>query len=133
MTEPGREYEVISVSLPRDLVARINEIVPRTRRSRIIRELLSSSSSSRRAGGGSPRSTGDTTRAGPPEAEEERTPAGRAGNQRRGGLGHSRARGVPGPPRNAVTSCSPASTPRSGWRSRKTRPVVVCPTITSTN
>ena len=42
MAEPGREYEVISVSLPRDLVARINEIVPRTRRSRIIRELLSS-------------------------------------------------------------------------------------------
>ena len=28
MAEPGREYEVISVSLPRDLVARVNEIVP---------------------------------------------------------------------------------------------------------
>jgi hypothetical protein len=42
MAEPGRAYEVISVSLPRDLVARINEIVPRTRRSRIIRELLTS-------------------------------------------------------------------------------------------
>jgi len=42
MTEPGREYEVISVSLPRGLVARVNEIVPKTRRSRIIRDLLSS-------------------------------------------------------------------------------------------
>ena len=42
MPEPGRKYEVISVSLPRDLVARINEIVPKTRRSRIIRDLLSS-------------------------------------------------------------------------------------------
>ena len=42
MAQPGREYEVISVSLPRDLVARINEIVPKTRRSRIIRDLLSS-------------------------------------------------------------------------------------------
>ncbi|HEX2500529.1 MAG TPA: hypothetical protein VHO73_03655 [Methylomirabilota bacterium] len=42
MAQPGREYEVISVSLPRDLVARVNEIVPKTRRSRIIRDLLSS-------------------------------------------------------------------------------------------
>ena len=42
MTEPGCEYEVISVSLPRALVARINEIVPQTRRSRIIRDLLTS-------------------------------------------------------------------------------------------
>jgi metal-responsive CopG/Arc/MetJ family transcriptional regulator len=42
MPEPGRPYEVISVSLPRDLVARVNEIVPRTRRSRVIRDLLSS-------------------------------------------------------------------------------------------
>jgi metal-responsive CopG/Arc/MetJ family transcriptional regulator len=40
MAQPGRQYEVISVSLPRDLVARVNEIVPRTRRSRIIRDLL---------------------------------------------------------------------------------------------
>jgi metal-responsive CopG/Arc/MetJ family transcriptional regulator len=42
MAEPGRQYEVISVSLPRDLVERVNEIVPRARRSRIIRALLSS-------------------------------------------------------------------------------------------
>ena len=42
MAEPGRRYEVISVSLPRDLVARVNEIVPRTRRSAVIRALLSS-------------------------------------------------------------------------------------------
>lgn len=42
MAESGRPYEVISVSLPRDLVERVNEIVPKTRRSRIIRDLLSS-------------------------------------------------------------------------------------------
>ena len=42
MAQPGRQYEVISVSLPRDLVERVNEIVPKTRRSRIIRDLLSS-------------------------------------------------------------------------------------------
>jgi metal-responsive CopG/Arc/MetJ family transcriptional regulator len=42
MAEPARQYEVISVSLPRDLVARVNEIVPKARRSRVIRALLSS-------------------------------------------------------------------------------------------
>ena len=42
MADSGRQYEVISVSLPRDLVERVNEIVPKTRRSRIIRDLLSS-------------------------------------------------------------------------------------------
>ena len=42
MAEPVRQYEVISVSLPRDLVERVNEIVPKARRSRIIRALLSS-------------------------------------------------------------------------------------------
>jgi metal-responsive CopG/Arc/MetJ family transcriptional regulator len=43
VAEPARrQYEVISVSLPRDLVERVNEIVPKARRSRIIRALLSS-------------------------------------------------------------------------------------------
>jgi metal-responsive CopG/Arc/MetJ family transcriptional regulator len=37
-----RRYEVISVSLPRDLVKRSNTLIPRTRRSRIIAEVLSS-------------------------------------------------------------------------------------------
>jgi metal-responsive CopG/Arc/MetJ family transcriptional regulator len=33
-------YEVISVSLPRDLVARANALIPKTRRSRVISEVL---------------------------------------------------------------------------------------------
>lgn len=35
-------YEVISVSLPRDVVERTNALIPRTRRSRVIAEVLSS-------------------------------------------------------------------------------------------
>jgi len=35
-------YEVISVSLPRDLVKRSNALIPKTRRSRVIAEVLSS-------------------------------------------------------------------------------------------
>jgi hypothetical protein len=33
-------YEVISVSLPRDLVRRANEVIPRSRRSRVIAAVL---------------------------------------------------------------------------------------------
>jgi metal-responsive CopG/Arc/MetJ family transcriptional regulator len=37
----GRDqYEVISVSLPRDLVKRTNALIPKTRRSRVIAEVL---------------------------------------------------------------------------------------------
>jgi metal-responsive CopG/Arc/MetJ family transcriptional regulator len=37
----GRQrYEVISVSLPRDLVKRTNALIPKTRRSRVIAEVL---------------------------------------------------------------------------------------------
>ena len=35
-----QQYEVISVSLPRDLVKRTNAIIPKTRRSRVIAEVL---------------------------------------------------------------------------------------------
>lgn len=34
------QYEVISVSLPRELVKRANAIIPKTRRSRVISEVL---------------------------------------------------------------------------------------------
>jgi metal-responsive CopG/Arc/MetJ family transcriptional regulator len=33
-------YEVVSVSLPRDLVKRANALIPKTRRSRVIAEVL---------------------------------------------------------------------------------------------
>ena len=37
----GREpYEVVSVSLPRDLVKRANALIPKTRRSRVIANVL---------------------------------------------------------------------------------------------
>jgi metal-responsive CopG/Arc/MetJ family transcriptional regulator len=36
-----REYEVVSVSLPRDLVKRANAIIPKARRSRVITSMLS--------------------------------------------------------------------------------------------
>ena len=42
MAESARQYEVISVSLPKSLVERINRIVPRARRSGVIRALLAS-------------------------------------------------------------------------------------------
>ena len=35
-----QQYEVISVSLPRDLLKRTNAIIPKTRRSRVIAEVL---------------------------------------------------------------------------------------------
>jgi metal-responsive CopG/Arc/MetJ family transcriptional regulator len=37
--EPSR-YEVVSVSLPRPLVKRANRLIPRAKRSRVVRELL---------------------------------------------------------------------------------------------
>ena len=38
---PARErYEVVSVSLPKDLVKRANALIPKTRRSRVITEVL---------------------------------------------------------------------------------------------
>ena len=39
-TKPQR-YEVISVSLPRDLVRRTNALIPKNRRSRVIAEVFS--------------------------------------------------------------------------------------------
>ncbi len=35
-----REYEVVSVSLPRDLVKRANAVIPKARRSRVISSML---------------------------------------------------------------------------------------------
>jgi metal-responsive CopG/Arc/MetJ family transcriptional regulator len=35
-----KQYEVVSVSLPRDLVKRANAVIPKARRSRIIRNML---------------------------------------------------------------------------------------------
>jgi metal-responsive CopG/Arc/MetJ family transcriptional regulator len=40
MPKAPRPYEVISVSLPRDLVKRANALIPKTRRSRIISGVL---------------------------------------------------------------------------------------------
>ena len=35
-----RQYEVVSVSLPRDLVKRANAVIPKARRSRVITSML---------------------------------------------------------------------------------------------
>jgi metal-responsive CopG/Arc/MetJ family transcriptional regulator len=40
MPTKSEPYEVISVSLPRELVKRTNALIPRTRRSRVIAEML---------------------------------------------------------------------------------------------
>ena len=40
MPTGGRQYEVISVSLPGDLVKRTNALIPKTRRSRVIGQVL---------------------------------------------------------------------------------------------
>ena len=40
MSTGTQRYEVISVSVPRDLVARANALIPKTRRSRVITEVL---------------------------------------------------------------------------------------------
>ena len=40
MPSAKRRYEVVSVSLPRDLVKRANAVIPKARRSRIITNML---------------------------------------------------------------------------------------------
>jgi hypothetical protein len=40
--EPRGRYEVVSISLPRDLVKRANALIPKTRRSRVITRVLTS-------------------------------------------------------------------------------------------
>jgi metal-responsive CopG/Arc/MetJ family transcriptional regulator len=40
MPAARRQYEVVSVSLPRDLVKRANAVIPKARRSRIITNVL---------------------------------------------------------------------------------------------
>jgi metal-responsive CopG/Arc/MetJ family transcriptional regulator len=41
MPAARRQYEVVSVSLPRDLVKRANAVIPKSRRSRVITSMLS--------------------------------------------------------------------------------------------
>ncbi len=40
--EPRGRYEVVSISLPRDLVKRANALIPKTRRNRVITKILAS-------------------------------------------------------------------------------------------
>ena len=40
MPATRRQYEVVSVSLPRDLVKRANAVIPKARRSRVITNML---------------------------------------------------------------------------------------------
>ena len=40
MPAAREQYEVVSVALPRDLVKRANALIPKTRRSRVIAEVL---------------------------------------------------------------------------------------------
>jgi metal-responsive CopG/Arc/MetJ family transcriptional regulator len=40
MPATRRQYEVVSVSLPRDLVKRANAVIPKARRSRVITSML---------------------------------------------------------------------------------------------
>ncbi len=40
MPAARRQYEVVSVSLPRDLVRRANTVIPKARRSRVIASML---------------------------------------------------------------------------------------------
>jgi metal-responsive CopG/Arc/MetJ family transcriptional regulator len=42
MSATRRQYEVVSVSLPRDLVRRANAVIPKARRSRVITHMLTS-------------------------------------------------------------------------------------------
>ncbi len=42
MSAEPRGYEIVSVSLPRDLVKRANALIPKTRRSRVITRVLTS-------------------------------------------------------------------------------------------
>jgi metal-responsive CopG/Arc/MetJ family transcriptional regulator len=40
MAATRRQYEIVSVSLPRDLVKRANAVIPKARRSRVITSML---------------------------------------------------------------------------------------------
>jgi metal-responsive CopG/Arc/MetJ family transcriptional regulator len=42
MSAEPRQYEIVSVSLPRDLVKRANALIPKARRSRVITKVLTS-------------------------------------------------------------------------------------------
>jgi metal-responsive CopG/Arc/MetJ family transcriptional regulator len=42
MSAEPRRYEVVSVSLPRDLIERANALIPKSRRSRLITRVLTS-------------------------------------------------------------------------------------------
>jgi metal-responsive CopG/Arc/MetJ family transcriptional regulator len=42
MSAEPRRYEIVSVSLPRDLVERANALIPKSRRSRVITRVLTS-------------------------------------------------------------------------------------------
>jgi hypothetical protein len=42
MSAEPRRYEIVSVSLPRDLVKRANALIPKARRSRVITKVLTS-------------------------------------------------------------------------------------------
>jgi metal-responsive CopG/Arc/MetJ family transcriptional regulator len=42
MSAEPRRYEIVSVSLPHDLVKRANALIPKTRRSRVITKVLTS-------------------------------------------------------------------------------------------
>jgi metal-responsive CopG/Arc/MetJ family transcriptional regulator len=42
MSAEPRRYEVVSISLPRDLVRRANALIPKSRRSRVITRVLTS-------------------------------------------------------------------------------------------
>ena len=42
MSAEPRGYEIVSVSLPRELVKRANALIPKTRRSRVITKVLTS-------------------------------------------------------------------------------------------
>src|SRR5918993_2439006 len=42
MPSAPREYEVVSISLPRDLLKRANAVIPKARRSRVITDMLTS-------------------------------------------------------------------------------------------
>jgi metal-responsive CopG/Arc/MetJ family transcriptional regulator len=42
MSAEPRRYEIVSVSLPRDLVKRANALIPKARRSRVITRVLTS-------------------------------------------------------------------------------------------
>jgi metal-responsive CopG/Arc/MetJ family transcriptional regulator len=72
MSNGSHRYEVISVSLPRDLVKRTNAFIPKTRRSRVIAEVLSSFLDSIERKRLEREYAAYYTQRSPPEAREER-------------------------------------------------------------